>query len=248
VEDSGVARSASPPVVGVTSYASAAVHWGPWSESAIIIPSSYVRALTNAGARPLIVPPDEGSPEQTLDLLDAVVFSGGTDIDPAEYGAEADSSTDPPASDRDRAELALLEAALARDMPVLAVCRGSQLLNIARGGDLVQHLPDEVGHEGHRPRPGTFTDHDVRLKPESALAGILGPRVPVKSHHHQGFGRLGRGLDAVAWAEDGTVEGLEDPSHRFALGVLWHPEEADDLALFEALVASARAYRAARGR
>jgi gamma-glutamyl-gamma-aminobutyrate hydrolase PuuD len=248
VEDSGVARSATRPIVGVTSYAPDVVEWGPWHEPAIIIPSSYVRALTNAGARPLIVPPDDGSAEQTLDLLDGVVFSGGTDIDPAAYGAEADPSTDPPAGDRDRAELALLGGALARDMPLLAVCRGSQLLNIARGGDLVQHLPDEVGHEGHRPRPGTFTDHDVRLEPESVLAGILGRRVPVKSHHHQGFGRLGRGLDAVGWAEDGTVEALEDSSRRFALGVLWHPEEAEDPALFDALVASARAYRAARGR
>ena len=205
-----MARSATRPIVGVTSYAPDVVEWGPWHEPAIIIPSSYVRALTNAGARPLIVPPDYGSAEQTLDLLDAVVFSGGTDI--------------------------------------VAVCRGSQLLNVARGGDLVQHLPDEVGHDGHRPRPGTFIDHDVRLKPESVLAGILGRRVPVKSHHHQGFGRLGRGLDAVGWAEDGTVEALEDSSRRFALGVLWHPEEAEDLALFDALVASARAYRAARGR
>jgi len=248
VEDSGVARSATRPIVGVTSYAPDVVEWGPWHEAAILIPSSYVRALMNAGARPLVVPPDTDSAEQTLDLLDGVVFSGGTDIDPAEYGAQADPSTDPPAGDRDRAELALLGAALARDMPVLAVCRGSQLLNVARGGDLVQHLPDEVGHERHRPRPGTFTDHDVRLKPESRLAGILGRRVPVKSHHHQGFGRLGRGLDAVGWAEDGTIEALEDSSRTFALGVLWHPEEADDPALFDALVASARAYRTARGR
>jgi putative glutamine amidotransferase len=248
VEDSGVAASTVRPLVGVTSYAPAAVRWGPWHETAVIVPDSYVRALRRAGARPLIVPPDEPSAEQTLDLLDGVVFSGGTDVDPATYGAELAPSTDEPATERDRAELALLAAALARDMPVLAVCRGSQLLNVARGGDLVQHLPDQVGHEGHRPQPGTFADHDVEVKAESRLGGILGPRVPVKSHHHQGFGRLGRDLHPVAWADDGTVEAVEDASQRFALGVLWHPEEGEDQALFDELVASASAYRTARGR
>ena len=247
MEDGGVADSTRP-IIGVTSYAPSAVRWGPWHETAVIVPESYVRALTRAGARPLIIPPDEPSAEQTLDLLDGVVLSGGTDVDPATYGAELGPSTDEPASQRDRAELALLSAALARDMPVLAVCRGSQLLNVARGGDLVQHLPDRVGHEGHRPRPGTFADHDVEVKPESRLGGILGRHASVKSHHHQGYGRLGRDLRPVAWADDGTVEALEDSSQRFALGVLWHPEEGEDQALFDELVEAARAYRTARGR
>jgi gamma-glutamyl-gamma-aminobutyrate hydrolase PuuD len=149
-------------------------------------------------------------------------------------------------AERDRAELALLEAALARDMPVLAVCRGSQVLNIARGGDLVQHLPDVVGDEKHKHTPGRFADHDVTLEPGTRLAELLGDRAPVKSHHHQGIGRLGEGLKVAAYAEDGTVEAVEDTSHRFAFGVLWHPEAGDDLRLFEELVGAAADYRAAR--
>src|SRR5437762_12971804 len=198
VEDSGVAGSPVRPIIGVTSYAPAAVRWGPWHETAVIVPDSYVRALTRAGARPLIVPPDEPSAEQTLDLLDGVVFSGGTDVDPATYGADLGPSTDEPTIVRDRAELALVEAALARDMPVLAVCRGSQLLNVARGGDLVQHLPDVVGDDKHKHTPGTFADHDVTLEPGTRLAELLGDRAAVKSHHHQGFGRVGDGLRVAA--------------------------------------------------
>jgi gamma-glutamyl-gamma-aminobutyrate hydrolase PuuD len=129
-------------------------------------------------------------------------------------------------------------------MPVLAVCRGSQVLNVARGGDLVQHLPDVVGDEKHKHTPGTFSDHEVRLDPDSRTGALLGERAPVKSHHHQGYGRIGEGLRETAWAEDRTIEGLEDPAKRFAVGVLWHPEEGEDAALFEALVEEARQYRA----
>jgi putative glutamine amidotransferase len=241
------AQDTMKPIVGITSYAPERVSWGPWSEPAVMIPASYVHALADAGARPLIVPPAEDSTAgQTLDLLDGIVFSGGTDVDPGTYGARPHPLTDAPAGKRDRAELALLTAALARDLPVLAVCRGSQLLNVARGGDLVQHLPEAVGHERHRHVPGTFADHDVEVEPQSRLGRILGRRAPVKSHHHQGYGRLGERLRPVAWAEDGTVEALEDSSRRFVLGVLWHPEEAEDRALFEALVAEARRYREAR--
>jgi gamma-glutamyl-gamma-aminobutyrate hydrolase PuuD len=127
-------------------------------------------------------------------------------------------------------------------MPVLAVCRGSQVLNVARGGDLVQHLPEVVGHERHKDKPGEFSDHEVRLDVETRVGGLLGERAPVKSHHHQGFGRIGNGLREVGWADDGTVEALEDPSKRFVVGVLWHPEEGEDIALFEALVEQARMY------
>jgi len=132
-------------------------------------------------------------------------------------------------------------------MPVLAVCRGSQLLNVARGGDLVQHLPEQVGHERHKHQPGQFSDHGVRLDPASRVGGLLGEHAPVKSHHHQGYGRLGDGLREVGWADDGTIEALEDPAKRFAVGVLWHPEEGEDFALFSALVDEARIYREERG-
>jgi putative glutamine amidotransferase len=234
------------PVIGITSYAEE-VTWGAWVEAAALVPLTYVRAIERAGGRPLVVPPSEDSIEETLAVLDGIVFSGGSDLDPAQYGDEPHPETDEPREVRDRAEMALLAAALERDMPVLAVCRGSQVLNVALGGDLVQHLPDTLGHEGHRHKPGAWSDHDVKLEPESRVGGLLGERAPVKSHHHQGYGKIGEGLRETGWAEDGTVEALEDPSRRFTVGVLWHPEEGEDLALFEALVEEARGYREARG-
>ena len=233
------------PLVGVTTYVEHAV-WGPWRLPAALIPYDYVRALERAGARVLLVPPSEEGVEETLDALDGILFSGGADLDPAAYGAEAHPETNGVRPERDRAELALLEGALARDMPVLAVCRGVQVLNVARGGDLVQHLPDVVGSESHRETRGAFSDHPVRISEESRLGDVLGDRAPVKSSHHQGLGRVGEGLRESAWADDGTIEALEDPEKRFALGVLWHPEAGEDMKLFEALVAEARAYREAR--
>ncbi|MGH3024042.1 MAG: gamma-glutamyl-gamma-aminobutyrate hydrolase family protein [Gaiellaceae bacterium] len=233
------------PVIGITSYAEEA-RWGVWDAPAALIPLSYVQAIERAGGRPLLVPPSLEGVEETLDVLDGLLFSGGSDLDPETYGAEAHPETNGVHPERDRAELALLEAALARDLPVLAVCRGSQVLNIARGGDLVQHLPEVVGHENHKHTPGVFADHDVEVLPGTRLRALVGEHAPVKSHHHQGFGAIGEGLRASARAEDGTVEALEDPSRRFALGVLWHPEAGEDAALFEALVAEARRYREER--
>jgi putative glutamine amidotransferase len=231
--------------VGITTYVEAA-SWGPWQLPAALIPYDYVRAIEHAGARPLLVPPSEHGVEETLDALDGILFSGGADLDPEVYGAEAHPETNGVRPERDSAELALLEAALARDMPVLAVCRGVQVMNVARGGDLVQHLPDLVGNESHREVKGTFSEHPVRIEDGSKLGAVLGDRAPVKSSHHQGLGRVGEGLREVAWADDGTIEGVEDPGRRFAVGVLWHPEAGEDWKLFEALVAEARAYREAR--
>jgi putative glutamine amidotransferase len=205
-----------------------------------------VRAVEHAGGRALIVPPSDDAIEETLDVLDGLILSGGGDLDPGLYAAEPHPETDAPDPRRDRAELSLLEAALERDLPVLAVCRGSQLLNVALGGDLVQHLPDTLGHERHKHEPGTFSDHAVRLDPESRVGGLLGEHAPVKSHHHQGYGRVGEGLRVAAWADDGSPEALEDPGRRFAIGVLWHPEEGEDFALFRGLVDEARGYREQR--
>lgn len=233
-------------MIGITAYAEPAVRWGAWELPAALIPLDYVRAVERAGGRPLLVPPSDEGVEETLDALDGILFSGGSDIDPAAYGADAHPETTGVRPERDRGELALLAAALERDMPVLAVCRGSQLLNVVRGGDLVQHLPEVVGDERHKHTPGVFADHEVELEEGSRVAGLLGGRAPVKSHHHQGFGRLGDGLVEAGRAEDGTVEALEDPSKRFAVGVLWHPEAGEDAALFQALVDEARAYRAAK--
>jgi putative glutamine amidotransferase len=234
------------PLIGITAYAEPSVRWGVWDVPAAVIPLSYVRAIESAGGRALLVPPSEEGIDETLDAVDGLLFSGGADINPDEYGHDPHPETNNIRPERDRGELALLIAALERDMPVLAVCRGSQVLNVARGGDLVQHLPDEVGDEKHKETPGAFSAHDVDVKVESRLGSLLGDRAPVKSHHHQGFGRIGEGLVQTAWAEDGTLEALEDPDKRFAVGVLWHPEAGEDAALFRALVEEARAYRATK--
>src|SRR5919201_1155018 len=223
------------PVVGITTYLTPA-RWSYWDIDAALVPADYVHMVERAGGRPLLVPPWQDGIDETLDAVDGLIFSGGGDLDPTLYGHEPHPETTRVHPERDRGELALLEAALARDMPVLAICRGSQVLNVVRGGDLVQHLPDVVGDEKHKHTPGTFADHDVALEHGTRLAALLGDRAPVKSHHHQGFGRLGEGLRVAAHAEDGTVEAVEDPSQRFAVGVLWHPEAGEDLKPFEELV------------
>jgi gamma-glutamyl-gamma-aminobutyrate hydrolase PuuD len=232
----------SKPIIGITTYLTPA-RFGDWDEEAALIPASYVRAIEAAGGRPLLVPPSTDAIGETLDRLDGMLFSGGSDLDPELYGQETHAETNGIVPERDRAEVALLKAALERDMPVLAVCRGSQVLNIALGGDLVQHLPEVVGDEKHKHTPGEFADHDVELVAGTRVQEILGDHAPVKSHHHQGYGQLGQGLREAARAEDGTIEALEEPSRRFALGVLWHPEAGEDFALFEALIAEARSYR-----
>jgi gamma-glutamyl-gamma-aminobutyrate hydrolase PuuD len=226
------------PVVGITTYLTRAA-WGAWDLDAALVPAAYVRAVVRAGGSPLLVPPG-AAVEETLDAVDGMVFSGGSDLDPELYGADAHAETGGVVRERDDFELALMQAALARDLPVLAICRGSQVLNVALGGELEQHVPDRVGADTHKEVTGVFAEHDVAVLPDTRLASILGDRHDVKSHHHQGFGELGTGLRESARAPDGTVEALEDPSRRFTLGVLWHPEEGEDLALFEALVAAAR--------
>jgi putative glutamine amidotransferase len=236
------------PLIGITSYSEPEVRWGAWALPAVLIPTTYVEAIQRAGGRPLLVPPSEDGIDETLDALDGLLFSGGSDLGPERYDAEPHPETNGIRPQRDAGELALLSAALDRDMPVLAVCRGSQVLNVALGGDLVQHLPEVVGDDKHKVTPGVFADHEVEVRPDSVLGSLIGDRAPVKSHHHQGFGRIGTGLRAVAEAEDGTVEAVEDPGRRFAVGVLWHPEAGEDARLFEELVRQAADYRGARAR
>jgi len=234
----------SRPVVGITTYLVPAA-WGAWSMEAALVPADYVRAVSAAGGAPVLIPPGPSLPE-TLEVLDGLVFSGGSDLDPSLYGAEAHAETGGVVRERDDFELELMQAALDRDVPMLAICRGSQVLNVALGGDLEQHVPDRVGTELHREVPGVFSEHDVAVVGGTRLASIVGDRHEVKSHHHQGFGSLGAGLREAARAPDGTLEAVEEPSHRFTLGVLWHPEAGEDRALFEALVTEAAAYRASR--
>jgi putative glutamine amidotransferase len=229
------------PVIGITTYLTPA-SWGAWQMEAALVPASYVRAVERAGGVPVLVPPG-ASYDETLDRLDGLIFSGGSDLDPDLYDADAHPETDGVIRERDDFELGLMQAALARDVPLLAICRGSQVLNVAFGGDLEQHVPDRTGADTHKETPGVFADHDVAIDAGTRLGSILGERHDVKSHHHQGFGRVGDGLRVTAHAPDGTPEGLEDPARRFTLGVLWHPEEGEDMGLFEALVAEAATAR-----
>jgi putative glutamine amidotransferase len=234
---SPAAATSRRPIVGITSYVAQA-SWGFWKLPAALVPLGYVDAVTAAGGRPVVLPPLSAGIEETLAALDALILCGGPDLDPAGYGEARSPATSTVDPGRDAAELGLLRAALERDLAVLGICRGMQLINVAYGGTLVQHLPDVVGHCGHRTQPGQFDVHPVALGAESQAGTILGPTVSVRSGHHQGVGRLGAGLLASGRAPDDSVEAIEDPARRFVLGVLWHPEEGQDLRLFEALLAA----------
>ena len=226
------------PLIGITCYVEQA-RWGVWDMPAALVPYSYVRAVEAAGGRAVVVPPSTADPQEVLGVLDGLVLAGGPDIDPARYGEPPHDQTVGLRPDRDAGELTLLSGALADDLPVLGICRGMQLMTVQAGGRLSQHLPDEVGHERHRPEPGVYGDHGVRIEPGSRVGRILGSGTRVRSYHHQGVADPGT-LVATGWDDqDGTVEVVEDPSRRFALGVLWHPEVGDDPRLFDALVLAA---------
>ena len=220
--------------------------WGAWEEVVDMLPHTYALAVQRAGGLALILPPDERAvrdPDRVLDLLDALLLAGGSDIDPQTYGAEPHPETKGVHPRRDAFELALARRALERDMPLLGICRGMQMLTVATGGTLQQHLPDVLGHDQHRHTPGSFADHEVRLRPGSLAARTVGAeRSTVKSHHHQGPDRLGRGLVATGFSdEDGSVEAVELPDRSFAIGVLWHPEEDEASHAIGAFVHEARA-------
>lgn len=226
------------PVIGITSYVEQA-RWGVWDVPAAVLPFRYVERVEAAGARAVVLPPTATRDDAVLDRLDGVVLAGGADLDPQLYGEEPHPETTGLRPERDAAELPLLRSALDRDLPVLGVCRGMQLMSVLAGGSLVQHLPEAVGHERHRPAPGVYGLHDVRLQPGSRAHAILGDTVTVPSYHHQGLASAGS-LSVTGWADDDTPEVVEDPDRRFALGVLWHPEADDDPRLFQALVAAAK--------
>jgi gamma-glutamyl-gamma-aminobutyrate hydrolase PuuD len=209
------------PVVGLTTYVEAA-RWGAWEQPAALLPATYIDAIDAAGG------------------IAVLIATGGPDVDPARYGAEAHPETGAPRTARDGWELELCRLALERDLPLLAICRGAQVLNVARGGTLLQHLPDAVGHAGQRPVPGTFGETEVTLDQGSAAGRILGASSTVLCSHHQALDALGRDVVAVGRAPDGTVEAVEVVGRRVALGVQWHPEQdGTDRRLFSALVSAA---------
>ena len=225
------------PLIGMTAYSEVA-RWGAWEQQATLLPQNYVDEMAAAGGIPVLLPPVPGV-EAALHRLDGLVIAGGPDVEPGRYGQEPGPRTTVIRPGRDEAELALFRAALAAGTPVLGICRGMQLMNVALGGTLIQHLPDIVGHEGHSPTPGAMGSHTVTVGQSSCLAGIVGTGpAMVSTHHHQGIDRLGTGLVATAWADDGTIEAfeLEAAEHPFALGVEWHPEASGQQKLFRALV------------
>jgi putative glutamine amidotransferase len=235
----------SRPLIGVCTSLERA-RWGAWELLANISPRAYAVAIQRAGATALLLPPDDAvaeSPDQVLGLLDGLLLPGGADVDPGSYGAQPHPETGPTWPERDRFELALAYRAIERDLPVLGVCRGMQVMNVALGGTLVQHLPEVTGENRHCPTPGSFCDHAVRLEPDSLAArAVGGERVDVKSHHHQALDELGEGLVATGWSEpDGLVEAVELPGRRHVLGVLWHPEEDARSRVIGTLVEEARA-------
>jgi len=235
------------PMIGLTTYRERIVS-DVWDLEAPYLPASYLDSVTRAGGVALLLPPQPASPDvarAVVDRLDALVITGGLDIDPALYGQEPHPETDLPRPDRDAWEDALLTAALEADLPLLGVCRGAQLLNVSLGGTLHQHLPEVVGDTRYQAAGGVFSHVDVAIAPRSRLEDLLGVRSLVaKVHHHQAVDRVAEGLLVTARTADGTIEALELPGRRFALGVQWHPEEdsADDR-LFSGLVAAARGHR-----
>lgn len=245
-------------VIGLTTYAESA-RMLVWDREFALLHASYVAATERGGGFAVLLPPQRGraggplagstaaertAADEVLDRIDGLVLTGGADVDPARYGETPSERTSAPRALRDEWETALARGALDRDLPLLAICRGLQVLNVLLGGSLHQHLPDVAGHAGHQPEPGVFGAVDVNIEPGTRTADLIGPRVRVSCHHHQALARLAPGLRVTGRAEDGTVEAVEVPGQTFAIGVQWHPEEnSADVRLFAALASAGQRYR-----
>jgi len=241
------------PVIGISTSLTRA-QWGPWDGRAALLSFAYIAAIQRAGAQALMIAPDPvlvERPDEALGLLDGLIISGGSDIDPSAYGQQPHPLTTDTVPERDQLELALTRRAVELDLPVLGICRGMQVLNVAFGGTLTQHLPDELGHHHHRRSPGSFdgADHDVRLKPGSLAARAAGEHTHVTlSHHHQGVACLGEGLEVTGHSTlDNLPEAIEAPALHFVLGVQWHPEADEHSRVIATFVTHAARYRNGRG-
>ena len=240
------------PLIGVTTYVVDA-SWGSWERRAAVLPASYFELVAAAGGRPLLLPPTSAAPDgpgaaadEAVAVLDGLVLTGGGDVDPLAYGEEPAPEVAGVDPTRDESERALLGAALRLDLPVLAICRGCQVLNVELGGTLHQHLPDVIGHSEHRTAPYVFGDVEIDTEPGSIAAHVFGQSATVRCSHHQAISAIGRGLVPTARTHDGVVEAVELPGSRLVLGVQWHPEEGGDQRPFDALVQAARHYRPAK--
>ncbi|UNO43704.1 gamma-glutamyl-gamma-aminobutyrate hydrolase family protein [Streptomyces sp. MST-110588] len=240
-----VAPSPAPPLIGISTYLAEDARWGVWAQPAALLPAAYHQLVQRSGGLAALLPPgDPATAARTVARLDGLVIAGGPDVEPVRYGADPHPRTGPPDRARDAWELALIDAALTSGVPLLGICRGLQLLNVALGGTLVQHV------DGHAGPPGVFASHTVEPVPGTLLETLLPGPVTVPAYHHQAVDRLGAGLRPSAYAADGTVEALEaagpGPSGRgFALAVQWHPEAGDDARLTDALIAAAHDWSAA---
>jgi putative glutamine amidotransferase len=226
--------------------------WSVWDQEALLAPRNYAEAVQRAGGLAVLLVPDDElteDPDDALDVVDGLLLIGGADIDPRFYGAERDAHTVETVPERDRFEIALVRRAIERDLPTLGICRGMQLINIARSGTLHQHLPERFGHHEHRRVTGSFdgADHDVRLAAGSLAARVAGEELHATlSHHHQGVDRLGEGLTVTGWSVmDDLPEAIELPDRRFVLGVQWHPEADESSRFIAALVSAATRAQAA---
>jgi len=236
------------PLIGISSY-SLQARWSLWDDHADLLPHRYVEMVAQAGGLPVLLPPTERVAD-ALPRLDGLILSGGSDVEPSRYGAAPHPAAGPFFPARDAAELELCRRALADGLPVLGICRGLQVINVALGGTLHQHLPDVVGNDSHSPEEHGYGSHKVSVAPGSRLAAALGrSEAAVPTHHHQAVDRLGAGLVATAWTDDGIIEASElapgdsgtSSAGQFMVAVQWHPEVGEDPSLFRALIAAAGA-------